>query len=451
MSVSLKLLSKIFADDYIEIQPELITEEYQRKIYKAYSKYYLVSGKKPSIPFFIEKVIPKITQDMEERKSFKEIVANLPDVEETASELKELIEDDFKKKSLSRLGKDFAKSLKEDDWDNVWKSISKMEAIRDIGTDEQLEPDNESFLDEDDAITRVSTGIPSCSKVLSTIPESSVILYGGLSKSGKTLTSLISITNRFFDGVSVLIFSYEMTIAQLKSRQLSYLSQVPYEEVETRKFTIKESELKVKGVKYSFVHDIRPEEAMKMMLAGKEEELKALPKRKNVIIFRGGLSGKDIKKAKDTGKRTRPLPNNETLIQDMKLYYNLYGVTEYLIDYLQIVPLVTKTSREEGLTKLIQEVKEFCIETGATAHVPVQTEEDVREVKYAKSLKMYCDLMIGVMRTPKLDKLNSLAIFICANRHGIWGKGYIYENKLSCMNIVPIDSEEHTYEELTEK
>jgi len=451
MSASLKLLSKIFTEDFIEVPSELITEEYQRKIYKAYEKYHIISGKKPSVPFFVDKIIPKISSDSTEKKSLKEIVENLPDVEESSEEIKELLGDEYKKVSLSRLGKDFAKSLKEDNWEDVWKSISKMEAVRDVGTDEQLEPDNESFLDEDDAITRVPTGIPSASKVLSTIPESSVILYGGLSKSGKTLTSLISITNRFFDGASILIFSYEMTIAQLKARQLSYLSQVPYEEVECRKFTIKESALKVKGVKYSFVHDIRPEEAMKMMLAGKEEELKAIPKRKNVIIFRGGLSGKDIKKAKETGKRTRPLPNNETLIQDMKLYYTLYGVTEYLIDYLQIVPLVTKTSREEGLTKLVQEVKEFCIETGATAHVPVQTEEDVREVKYAKSLKMYCDLMIGVMRTSKLSKLNSLAIFVCANRHGPWNFGYIYENKLSCMNIVPVDSEEHTYEELMEK
>jgi hypothetical protein len=129
----------------------------------------------------------------------------------------------------------------------------------------------------------------------------------------------------------------------------------------------------------------------------------------------------------------------------------LYGITEYLIDYLQIVPSVSKSSREESLTKLIQEVKEFAIETTATMHIPTQSEEDVRVVRYAKSLRMYCDLQIGIMRTSKLDKLNSLGVFVGANRHGPWNFGYIYENKLACMNIVPIDDEEHSYESMMEK
>jgi hypothetical protein len=451
VSISLKLLSKIFTDDFIEVPSELIREDYQRKIYKAYEKYYLVLGKKPSIPFFIEKIIPKISSNEAERKSLKDIVSNLPDVQESGSEIKELLEDNFKKTSLVKLGNDFAKALKENDWDDVWKSISKMESIRDIGTDEQLEPDNESFLEEEDYITRVPTGVPSCSRVLSTIPESSVILYCGEPKSGKTALSLLSICNRFFEGASCCIYSYEMPVVQLKARVISYLSGVPYEEVETNKFTIKESSLKVKGVRYAFVYNLSPNEAMQMVLKGKEKDIEALPKRKNVIIFRGGLSSKDIKKAKESGRRIRPLPNNETIIRDMKMYYNLYGITEYLIDYLQIVPSVSKSTREESLTKLIQEVKEFAIETTATMHIPTQSEEDVRVVRYAKSLRMYCDLQIGIMRTSKLDKLNSLGVFVGANRHGPWNFGYIYENKLACMNIVPIDDEEHSYESMMEK
>ena len=85
------------------------------------------------------------------------------------------------------------------------------------------------------------------------------------------------------------------------------------------------------------------------------------------------------------------------------------------------------------------------------AHIPVQSEVDVTDIKYAKSLKMYCDLLVGIVRTSKLDKFNSLGVFVGANRHGPWNFGFIYENKLSCMNIVPIDDKQHDYEEMMEK
>lgn len=452
MSASLKLIAKIFSTkEFIEVSEEYFIEPHLKKIYKAVQKYYINFDKIPTVSYFVKSIIPKIEKDDTVKEQLKSVLSNLPDdVDESVAELQSLSEESYKKISLSRLGKEFADALKKDSFEDISLIISKMSAVQESGGFDHLEDDNEN-MGLQSVVKRVSTGFESEDRNLSTVPESSIILITGAPKNGKTTVALMGIINKFFkDKSNVLLYSWEMTKSQLILRTLSMLSGVPYEEVEGGKFTIKENRLRVQAINLAFKYDIDPEDAIKLIFDKGESAFEKLNKRKNKIFIRAGLSTDDMKLAKAQGKRIKDMPTAETLVGEIKEYHKAYGIGAYLVDYVQQVPSKSP-DREKGITELIKALKDVCITTSATGYIPAQSESsDSRIPKYARSLSMYCDIQVAIVRTKELDKFNSIGLGIAINRHGPWGYATLWDNQLHTMRLVENSTDQVSLDELFE-
>jgi diguanylate cyclase (GGDEF)-like protein len=101
---------------------------------------------------------------------------------------------------------------------------------------------------------------------------------------------------------------------------LSYISDVPLQEINEGIYSVSDSSLRVLVARYVLSKNVDFKTASRIMLEKGEEGLRALPTRENKLIIKASLTKDELQKYKAKNKRPPNLPSDMEILKDVRDY-----------------------------------------------------------------------------------------------------------------------------------
>lgn len=431
---------------------EYLKEDYQILARKLLA-YFMNKDAIPTEQFVLQNVT-KFSDEKDVQKKLKNIMLAIMEADEitlTQEELQELLEEDYKDRQIQPLLLKAGEALKEKDFDKVKTELNKVDSVLEVGDSDLIYDDDKEFFErEDSSIVFKSTGLWK-DTLLSKVPEGSMVLISSRSKTGKTSLVIKSATENFLSGKDVYIVSYEVQRASLKNRMLSYISQVPLQEINEGVYSASDNRDRVALARYCVTRDTDFNSAKKVYLEKGWEGVKALPKRTNRLIIRASYTKEDIDELRKQGKKPRPMPNDVALLKELKLLNKNKTLDYMYIDYVSLIPFAdSKASREINISTFSRNFKEALLETSTIGFLLAQSKSKAEPHMplYSQSAILDCDMALSITPTKDMIAEGLTAVSLTFARHSEGFKSYIAQPRLEVQDFELMEDEVMEFEDL---
>src|SRR5574344_1394951 len=328
------------------------------------------NGKLPSLSLTlknVDKLNFKVEDEIAYKKKLKAILISLDNVETDLNEdeLMELLREDFLARNMQEEIPILTQFVIDKNFEKAKNSIFKLEGYLSDGLakDMAFEDNEELFLQTDSVLNFKNIGFPK-ELPFYKLPEGAMLLITSRSKTGKTSLLIGSLTENFINGGNIYLASYEIPRVSVINRMLSYISDVPLQEINEGIYSVSDSSLRVLVARYVLSKNVDFKTASRIMLEKGEEGLRALPTRENKLIIRASMTKDELEKYKAKNKRPPNLPSDMEILKDVR-DYNKVGKLDFIyIDYISLIPFVdSKNSREQNIANFSKALKLSLLET----------------------------------------------------------------------------------------
>ena len=221
---------------------------------------------------------------------------------------------------------------------------------------------------------------------------------------------------------------------------LSYISDVPLQEINEGIYSVSDSSLRVLVARYVLSKNIDFKTASRIMLEKGEEGLKDLPTRENKLIIKASLTKDELEKYKAKNKRPPNLPSDMEILKDVR-DYNKVGKLDFIyIDYISLIPFVdSKNSREQNIANFSKALKLSLLETSTIGVVLSQSKsaQEFYMPLYSQSLVLDADAVISVQPTREQNENGLTTIHLYVARHTEGYMSYECEKHLEVQKFIP--------------
>lgn len=424
---------ELLQDDYSILTRKLLSIEIE-------------NGKLPSLSLTL-KNIDKLNFNIEEeiayKKKAKAILISVDNIETDLNEeeLLELLREDYLARNLQAELPTLTQYIIDKNFEKAKNSIFKLEQTLESGMakDMTFENNEELFLDTDSVLNFKNIGFPK-ELSFSRLPEGSMLLITSRSKTGKTSLLVGSITENFINGNNIYLASYEIPRVSVINRMLSYISDVPLQEINEGVYSVSDSSLRVLVARYVLSKNVDFKTASRIFLEKGEEGLKELPTRENKLIIKASLTKDELERYKAKNKRPPNLPSDTEILKDVRAY-NKVGKLDFIyIDYISLIPFVdSKNSREQNIANFSKALKLSLLETSTIGIVLSQSKssQEFYMPLYSQAITLDCDASISIQPTKEQNENGLTTIHLYVARHTEGYISYECEKHLDVQKFIP--------------
>ena len=404
------------------------------------------NGKLPSLSLTlknVDKLNFKVEDEIAYKKKLKAILISLSNIETDLNEeeLMELLREDFLARNLQEEIPILTQYVIDKNFEKAKNSIFKLENYLSDGLakDMSFEDNEELFLHTDSVLNFKNIGFPK-ELPFHKLPEGAMLLITSRSKTGKTSLLVGSLTENFIKGNNCYIASYEIPRVSLINRMLSYISDVPLQEINEGIYSVSDSSLRVLVARYVLSKNVDFKTASRVMLEKGEEGLKALPTRENKLIIKASVTKDELEKYKAKNKRPPNLPSDVEILKDVR-DYNKVGKLDFIyIDYISLIPFIdSKNSREQNIANFSKALKLSLLETSTIGIVLSQSKsaQEFYVPLFSQSLQLDADAVISVQPTKEQNENGLTTIHLSLARHTEGMQSYECEKNLAVQKFIP--------------
>ena len=445
-NINLLVLKSFFDKGLVWLDEiELLQEDYAIFTRKLLS-IEIENGKLPSLSLTlknVDKLNFKVEDEIAYKKRLKAILISLGNIETDLNEeeLMELLREDFLARNIQEEIPILTQYVIDKNFEKAKNSIFKLENYLSDGLakDMSFEDNEELFLHTDSVLNFKNIGFPK-ELPFHKLPEGAMLLITSRSKTGKTSLLVGSLTENFINGQNCLIISYEIPRVSLINRMLSYISDVPLQEINEGIYSVSDSSLRVLVARYVLSKNVNFKTASRVMLEQGEEGLRALPTRENKLIIKASLTKDELSKYKAKNKRPPTLPSDVEILKDVR-DYNKVGKLDFVyIDYISLIPFVdSKNSREQNIANFSKALKLSLLETSTIGVVLSQSKsaQEFYMPLYSQAITLDCDASISIQPTKEQNENGLTTIHLYVARHTEGYMSYECEKHLEVQKFIP--------------
>jgi archaellum biogenesis ATPase FlaH len=396
-----KLEAKLFPTDYALIIDNIY--KYKEKV-----------GKLPSIDYFIS-VAGKFAGAKE--KQVTSILKSLRPTDMSSDEVIMLLEDEYKKDKI-RDAIEQSLELIETDVDMALKKIKDLVELDSVSKEvDYIDIDDEEIQRR---VQLIKLGLSEGDEPFNVCPIPSLCAIGSAPSKGKTLLALKMMAHRFLEGDSVLYVSTEIEKLYILKRLISLISKVPFQEVISGNYSVKEHKEAVKRAELCIKYDVKFNSNLS------NEQILGKPLRENKIYIIAPASRQDMV----CGKGSKGVPDARELVNDIESHCRDLGVKMFFVDNLSDINYNYGNDVRDDMKigKFCQSLRRLAILYDGVAWILVHSDNISDEVKYSKRIGQLLDLQLGIDIPKEMVELEMVMLSVFKNRNGQGYKSYPFKD-----------------------
>jgi hypothetical protein len=228
------------------------------------------------------------------------------------------------------------------------------------------------------------------------------------------------LAHRFFEGDSVLYCSTEIEKLYILKRLISLISKVPFPEVISGNYSVKEHEIAAYRAELCIKYDVKFNSNLS------NEQILGKPLRENKIYIIAPASRADML----SGRGMKGVPPAKELITDIEYYCRDLNVKMFFVDNLSdVVYDFGKDVRDDlQFGRFAQELRKITILYDAVGWVLAHSDDLSDQIKYSKRLTQLSDLQLGIDIPKEMVELEMVMISVFKNRNGQGYKSYPFKD-----------------------